>query len=66
MLLLNRAVAGILMPHDCVKLRSSNSKDELALGFDLGASSGRCMRKPGIRSLHVLVEGKPVGCNCIP
>ena len=65
MLLLNRTVAGILMPDDCVKLQSSNEA-ELSLGFDLGTSSGRCMRKPGIRSWHVLIKGKPVGCTCDP
>eukprot|EP00439_Symbiodinium_sp_Y106_P066316 s1303_g10.t2 len=53
MLLLNGAVDGLLLPFDCVKLRSADDP-ALSLGFDFAKTSAKCMKKPvpcyGIRS----------------
>ena len=63
MLLLSRSVSGLLMPFDCVKLRSANDP-ELSLGFDFGKTSGKCMKKPGAMLWHVLMRYSLLQCTC--
>ena len=53
MLLLNGAVDGLLMPFDCVKLRSADDT-ALSLGFGFAKTSAKCMKNQvpcyGLRS----------------
>ena len=64
MLLLNGAVDGLLLPFDCVKLRSADDP-ALSLGFDFAKTSAKCMKKPvpcyGIPSLACVLLQRIAG-----